>query len=162
MTKKIFKRSVWTLLAVFLTLFFAIVMVADGISRDYESWIDNYFDVTRYKLVENDEQVSDDELQYYKSDYAKRDENGNLVLVENASNIKQQTYDSEAMRKHSMDVAERVGEEGSVLMWNENGALPLSEGNKVSLFGVSGNSWLFHGTGSGGAVFKGRVDLSQT
>ena len=152
MTKKIFKRSVWTLLAVFLTLFFAIVMVADGISRDYESWIDNYFDVTRYKLVENDEQVSDDELQYYKSDYAKRDENGNLVLVENASNIKQQTYDSEAMRKHSMDVAERVGEEGSVLMWNENGALPLSEGNKVSLFGVSSNSWLFHGTGSGGVA----------
>ncbi len=149
---KVFKRSVWTLLTVFFALFFAIMLTASAIAAQYTSWIDSFFGVSRYRLVETGN-VDEVDSQYFKSDFAVKDESGNLVL-NGESGVKKQTYDLDAMRKNSLQVAERVGEEGSVLMWNHDNALPLKEGDKISALGVSSQNWLFHGTGSGEVSFE--------
>lgn len=147
MKMKLFKRSVWTLLTVFFTILFAIIVVAGQIAATYSMWVDKYFKVERYKLVAA-ENGNDQDTQYYVSDYAIRDANGNLVLKD-YSGVKKQTYDKEKMFAHSYDVCERVDEEGSVLLWNKNNALPLEEGAKVSNFGVGNLWWKYHGGGSG-------------
>lgn len=147
--KKLFKRSVWTLLSVFFLLIFVIVLVAEQIAAPFSTWIDQFFGVTRYKLVQKGDVDPDEDTQYFKSDYAVKDESGNLVLTTDENGIKHQTYDNAALRAHSLAVAERVGEEGSVLLWNKNNALPLAADSKVSTFGVTSLDWLYHGTGSG-------------
>ena len=158
--KKLFKRSVWTLLAVFFAIFFAIVLVAGQIASDYAYWIDTFFDVNRYELVE-DGNAEDKDTQYFKSDFAVKDENGNLVLKETSGGLKKQTYDTEAMRKKSLEVSEAVVEEGNVLLWNNNHALPLAEGSKITNFGVGSYSWFYGGVGSGKVTIDD-IDVKAT
>lgn len=156
----IFKRSIWTLLSIFFALLFVIAIVAGMIMKANASWIDDSFGATRYILVE-DENADKQDTQYFKSDYAKKDENGNLILTTDKNGVQKQTLDSKAMRKNSLDVVERVNEEGSVLMWNKGSALPLSENNKVSLFGAAMFKWFYHGSGSGSVpVPAGNRDLA--
>lgn len=147
--KKWYKRSIWTLVSIFFVIVFTIIVVVQQIAKPFESWVDSFFDVTRYKLVTDEDADKNVDTQYYKSDFAKKDENGNLLLTENEKGIQRQVYDDQAMREYSLDVAERVGEEGSVLLWNKNAALPLKSNDKVSLFGVTSLDWLYGGTGSG-------------
>lgn len=159
--KKIFKRSVWTLLTIFFALILIIAVVAGLIARQYSSWIDTYFGVTRYQLVDT-ENAEKRDTQYYKSDYAVKDENGNLVLTKDENGIAHQTFDQDAMRAHSIEIAEKVGEEGSVLLWNKNNALPLASGTKVTLLGVNFLDWLFVGGGSGHIDVVPDVSLRDT
>lgn len=50
-------------------------------------------------------------------------------------------------------VSRRVVEEGSVLVRNENGVLPLAADNKkINVFGRASTDWLFGGSGSGRVV----------
>ena len=48
------------------------------------------------------------------------------------------------------ELARRVAAEGSVLLRNEDGVLPLQKGQKVSIFGRSQFEHYKSGTGSGG------------
>ncbi len=50
------------------------------------------------------------------------------------------------------DTAVRVAEEGAVLLKNDRGALPLTGGTKVALFGRMQKNYYKSGTGSGGMV----------
>ena len=50
------------------------------------------------------------------------------------------------------DLAARVAAEGSVLLENENRALPLAKGEKIALFGRASYNYYKSGTGSGGMV----------
>ena len=49
-------------------------------------------------------------------------------------------------------VQEKELAEGSVLLKNENGALPLEKGSKVSLFGMTANVSPFYGAGGSGGI----------
>lgn len=134
---KIFKRSVWALISGFFAISFVILLVAQQVVIPYENWIDRYFGVSRTILV-NDEGAEETDTEYYKSKYAIDDEG------------------SRQARDWALDVAERVNEEGSVLLWNKSNALPLAENTKVSTYGVMAHKWLYHGTGSA------EVDLKNT
>lgn len=127
MKDKILKRSVWALLTVFFAIVFAIVVVAGQIAQDHAGWVDAFFGVSRYKLVNDGDGISEQDTQYFQSDYAVKDAAGNLVLEERGGFLRQ-TFHKEAMRANSKDVAERVNEEGAVLLWNKDGALPLQKG----------------------------------
>ena len=151
---KIFKRSVWTILGVFFILVFALTLVLGGFAKVYESWIDQYFNAKRSKLVIDEEIDPNQDTQYYKSDYAVKDENGKLVLTTDEDGVQHQVFDNVAMRKNSMEVAERVAEDGAVLLWNDKNALPLATGSKVTTFGCSSINWLPGGTGSGNVSIK--------
>ena len=50
------------------------------------------------------------------------------------------------------DTAIRIAEEGSVLLKNDRGALPVNGGAKVALFGRMQDNYYKSGTGSGGMV----------
>lgn len=60
-----------------------------------------------------------------------------------------QVYDDVAMRSASEAVAEQVGVEGSVLLWNDNAALPLAADSGVSVYGINQNKYALLGNGSG-------------
>ncbi len=60
------------------------------------------------------------------------------------------SFDSEeALRQAQLDFTRRVVGEGTVLLKNDGGALPLSAGAKVSIFGLSSAKKVAAGSGSG-------------
>ena len=91
------------------------------------------------------------DTEYYKSDFYKEDG---------------KTYDDVKMRENSMKVSEQAAADGAVLLKNENNALPLKEGDKLSFFGVSSKAanWLYSGFGSGnvGVSISDFKDLKGT
>ena len=59
-------------------------------------------------------------------------------------------YDSaEEQYEAAGELGQEVEEEGAVLLLNEDGALPLSEGAKVSVFGQDSVDFVYGGSGSG-------------
>lgn len=59
-------------------------------------------------------------------------------------------FDSkEEMIHYGYELCKRVEAEGAVLLMNENGALPLAEGSKISCFSTSSVNPVYGGTGSG-------------
>ena len=56
-----------------------------------------------------------------------------------------------------LETARRAVAEGQVLLRNENKALPLAEGSRVSVFGRIQLSYYKSGTGSGGMVNVDKV-----
>lgn len=56
---------------------------------------------------------------------------------------------AEEMTQYGLELCEAVEAEGAALLMNENGALPLEEGAKVSCFSGSSVNLVYGGTGSG-------------
>ncbi|MDO5325525.1 MAG: glycoside hydrolase family 3 N-terminal domain-containing protein, partial [Clostridia bacterium] len=61
--------------------------------------------------------------------------------------------------EQSLRMAERLEEEGIVLLRNENKALPLAAGTKVNLFGYASVDPIYGGTGSGSGDTSANVDV---
>ena len=57
-------------------------------------------------------------------------------------------YTDEELRAAQHDLAHRIASEGTVLLTNENNALPLDEGASVTVFSEASTEWLINGTGS--------------
>ena len=140
--EKICKRSVWVLLTVFFTIWLLVFVIGMSVAMKNSGWINDYLDIFPWETVRDD---NDDltQARYYPSDYETMDSEGNV------------TYNHKAMRANSMAVATEAATEGSVLLWNEDvdgkSALPLSEGARISLFGLSclESSYIYGGEGSG-------------
>lgn len=56
---------------------------------------------------------------------------------------------AEEMVQYGLDLCEQVEAEGAALLMNENNALPLAKGSKVSCFSNSSGNLVYGGTGSG-------------
>ena len=56
--------------------------------------------------------------------------------------------------EYANEVNQRINEEGMVLLKNKNNALPLKEGNKISIFGKNSVNMAIGGSGSGAASGK--------
>ncbi len=147
MKDKLFQRSVWTLLTCFFAFILLIVLITSSIASAYSMFVDQFFDVSRYILVQ-DEAAEQADTQYFKSDFAKKDADGNLILNKTSSGIEKQIIDEAATDAYATDVSERVNEEGMVLLWNKNNALPLAKNSKVSNFGLGSISWIYQSIGS--------------
>ena len=63
--------------------------------------------------------------------------------------------------EQSLRMAERLEEEGIVLLRNENSALPLTAGTKVNLFGYASVDPIYGGTGSGSGDTSANADVVQ-
>ena len=61
--------------------------------------------------------------------------------------------------EHSLAMAEKLENEGIVLLRNENNALPLASGTKVNLFGYASVDPIYGGTGSGSGDTSANVDV---
>ena len=127
-TKKAFKKAKhrairpWKGMSIFSAIF-AIVFIAIFV---FCSMFDNTLAArmggTFWKLENEDENA-----QYYTSDFDSVDD----------------------MVAYGEDLCQRVEAEGATLLMNENNALPLKEGSKVSTFSNSSVNLVYGGTGSG-------------
>ena len=57
---------------------------------------------------------------------------------------------SEEQASSAQDICAQIVSSGATLLLNRDGALPLQQGSKVSLFGTSSADFVYGGTGSGG------------
>lgn len=124
--KKIFRRDVFSLLSVFSFIWFLILEIGTPYAKKYSSTINSI-------LNEQETITIGGGNSYFQSSFL------------DANNRK----DDVLMRENSMNITRKVDNEGSVLLWNKNKALPLSEGNKVSLFGIASAKYQIAGGGSG-------------
>lgn len=68
---------------------------------------------------------------------------------ENAQYFTSDFASVEEMTEYGLALCQQVEEEGAALLVNENQALPLAKGSKVSLFSSSSTNLVYGGTGSG-------------
>ena len=118
----------WTILSVLCLILLIASIVGNYIASQYASVINIRFQTETTKLVAD--KSDDTDTEYFKSDYDSTEE----------------------LQKADKDVAERLTEEGSVLLKNDNNTLPLetseSSKAKVSVFGHSSIDIIPCGTGS--------------
>ena len=111
-----------------LTALFAILTVVCIVGTNFalsaSQAINIFLDIETYKIVDNGD-GEDEDTEYFKSEYSSQEE----------------------LEAAGADVAERVHEEGSVLLKN-NGVLPLSADAKVSTLSHSSIDFVTCGTGA--------------
>lgn len=130
--KKLLNKYVWTLLTIFFAIAFIIFIVGEGFVRENEGNINYGFGINPYERVDVEDAPVNNE---FPSPFVKADG----------------TLDDAAMRANSMEISRKAAGEGAVLLWNNDNALPLKSGAKISFFGVScmPNSYMYTGQGSG-------------
>ena len=70
-------------------------------------------------------------------------------------------YTDEEREQRGKDLVYQVEAEGAALLMNENGALPLADGAKVSLVSTSAVSFIYGGTGSANVDASKAHNLKQ-
>ena len=115
-----------------------VMVTATVICNENATAISSALNVKTFDVVETGDTNQDSE--YYKSNF------DNLTDLINAGHSK----------------ATEVLEEGAVLLKNENGALPLSKGSKVSLLGVTAYDPVYGGTGSGNISTSEATDFCKS
>ena len=105
---KVKGRGLWTALSIVFTVLFAFTMIAGPIANNYASIINMVLGIEATKTV------GDPGKTYFEADFTSA----------------QQVEEAEK-------VVERVVASGSVLLLNREDALPLAQGAKITLAGVS-------------------------
>lgn len=142
---KIFYRSFWCLATLFIAILFAILLVGEKMAMGYAGWINSYLGIETSIRVDNSADETPDVL-YYKSDFMQYRWHYN---AETEKYEFQTRWNAEGLYSYIKNVAKNVDTEGTVLLKNENSALPLQSGTKVSLYGVSQFSTNYITTGQG-------------
>ena len=122
----------WMVLTIVFAVLTIVSVVGSAIANIYSAALNSYFDVLPYRLenIDPDEKV---DSEYYKSAFVTA--NGN--------------YDDEALYDYDLRVSQQIVSEGSVLLWNNNNALPLEKESAVSCFSNTSVNMVYTGTGSG-------------
>ncbi len=170
MLKKIFNKSVWTVVAVFFIILLIIASIAETAVLPYVHWIDRYMNVRRTFLVNDTvEGAEPEDTNYYPTKYPITfNENGDVV---------RELKDSYEVQKYAYDASRRVNEEGMVLLWNNEvdgkPALPIdkSKEKNVSTYGIMGlsyknngtwvDNWAYHATGSANVDLRNQTDATH-
>lgn len=158
---KVFKKPLWiALTAVFVVLFVA-MMVAGSIANSYRRTINNYFQLPNYRTETIlTEETANIDREYFKSEFVQYGDDGEPLYVQDeGSGYIHQFYDDRALHDYNTQVALQVQREGTTILWNENGGMPLAKGNKVSLFSASSVDYVSSGWGSGAADTSGAPNM---
>ena len=136
-TKAVGKFPVlWTILSVLCVILLIASIVGNVVASQYASVINIYLGAETTKIVSTGD-AGDSE--YFKSDYESMEE----------------------LQKADYDVAERLTEEGAVLLKNADNSLPISSSAKVSVFGHSSIDIVPCGTGSADIDATGAPTLKE-
>ncbi|MCM3478117.1 glycoside hydrolase family 3 protein [Caldibacillus thermoamylovorans] len=122
--RKISKRNAIIAYIVSFVLIVGIV-VGDFYAMKYSQIISIHLGQETNKIVKEDGDKADTD--YYKSEFTSADE----------------------LKKQTEEIGQKIVEEGTVLLKNDNGALPLSSGDKISLLGQNSVDLVYGGIGSG-------------
>ena len=138
--KRLIRIRLWTILCIVTTVLFIVSIVGNIITSNFESVINIALNTESSKVISDPNDTTD--TNYFKSAY-------NSV---------------EETKAADRAVAERLTEEGSVLLKNANNALPLASNANVTLFGHSSVNTIVCGTGSadiddtGAPTFKEAIE----
>ena len=130
--KRLFIKPLW----IVLTSVFAVLMIAmfigGAIANSYSAAINSYFELKGYEQYETDPQNAED-TEYWKSAY--RNEDGSL--------------DNSKLSSDVINTAVQIQAEGTVLLWNNENALPLGNDERaLTLLGRRSRKPVYAGWGS--------------
>ena len=106
------KVGMWSGLTAVTAVLTAGAIVGTTVAFHYTTTVNNYLDADTYKIIKGN---SDEDTEYFKSDFTSDEE--------------RESYEAE--------LCAQVEAEGAALLKNDNSALPLASGAKVSLFGTA-------------------------
>ena len=112
----------WKILSVVFVVLFAVTMIGGPIANNYASIINMVLGTESTKTIGDPGQT------YFEADFTS----------------------SEDQAANAAQVCESVVANGATLLLNNNSALPLAEGSKITLFGTTSADFVYGGTGSGG------------
>ena len=137
---KIGNKTLWRVLAGLFAFILIISIAGDVVTREWSGYINKFLGVEGTKIIEKGDGNVD--TTYFKSAFSNYKD-----VMENARNV-----------------SRKVQAEGTILLRNENNALPLSKGAKVTVFGYSSVDLAYGGTGSGGvtASAERKYDLRKS
>lgn len=132
------KPLLWRILAAVAGVLLVLAVGGSAVTSEWSGYINKYLGISNTIIVDGD---SDEDPIHRKSEFT------NYKDVMSAAR----------------GVAEKVQAEGTVLMKNEKGALPLAEKSKVTFFGYNQVDLAHGGTGSGGVTTSAdrKVDLKK-
>ncbi len=136
---------VWGVLTGFFALLLAALIFGTALAFHYENTINGYFGLKTTKIV--NKTSTDEDLEYWKSEFVKKDAEGKPVMV-TENNYTHQAYDYDALWEEIDRVNRQIATEGSVILWNNNKGLPLAAGSSVSFFGQRTADWVYVTGGS--------------
>ncbi len=138
-----------TLTVVFVTLLCTLI-VGNEIAGAYANPINRALNVTTFRVEKNED--DDTDTVYFPSAYSENtfDADGNPVY--STEGVNRLVADAEA-------ACMNIEAEGIVLLKNDGGALPLSAGAKVSLFGQGSVVFNYSSSGSSAASTSGYANL---
>ena len=126
------RTGLWLVLSIVFTVLFLVTMIGGPIANNYSQIINMVLG------VEGSKTIGDPGKEYYTADFT-----------------------SEQQVEEGQKVVEDVVRNGAVLLLNRNGALPLSEGSKITLASINSAKFVYGGTGSGGMNTEGIDTLKE-
>ena len=139
---KINKLAVKIFINIFVLLFLLVTAVS-SVANVYIASLNAFFGTSSFEKVNTNNDDFDSE--YYKSAFVTADGE----------------YADESLFDYDSRVATQIMSESTVLLWNENKALPLSEGSAVSMFGNSSVNMVYTGSGSGSISVSKVVNMKD-
>jgi len=127
------KKILWTVLTAVFAVLLAALIVGTCVAKYYYVIVDRFFDCKRT------------EVQYFDQDGNKL----NPEDIQSSGRFESEFSSTEERVAEQTKVSRQLVEEGSVLLKNDNGALPLAEKSKISLFNVASTDMIYGGGGSG-------------
>lgn len=121
------KPGLWRSLAAVSGVLLVLAVGGTVVTSEWSGYINKYLGISNSTIVEGD---GNEDPIHYKSDY--------------------ESYTD--VMEHARDVAKQVQAEGTVLLKNENNALPLAKNSNVTFFGYNQVDIAYGGTGSGGVT----------
>jgi beta-glucosidase len=131
------KVKLWSVLTGLTAILTAAAIVGTVVANTYATTINVALDVSTYKIIKNDTTT---DTEYFKTSFSSDEE--------------REAYEEE--------LCAQVEAEGAALLMNQNNALPLAGGAKVSLFARGSVDLMYGGTGSGSVDTSKAPNLKDT
>ena len=126
----------WGILTGVTAVLMIALIIGSTIAFRYTTTINVALDASTYKIIKGD---TDTDTEYFKSDFA--------------SDKERKAYEEK--------LCATIEAEGAALLKNDNQALPLAKGEKVSLFAHGSVDLMYGGTGSGAVDTKSAPSLKD-
>lgn len=127
----------WSILTGVFSFLLCILLIATYFGVTYDTMVNNFLNVSTSVTIK-DENANED-TEYYKSQYE----------------------DSDELSAWQKALCEQIQGEGSVLVMNNNHALPVEKGIGVTMFGRSSADIIYCGTGSGQVDTESAATMSS-
>lgn len=121
-----------------IALLLAALMIGNYFALTYSSIISSFLGHETYKIIQEDVDPNEDTT-YFDAEFASAEE----------------------FAAASTELAKLIQEEGMVLIKNQDGAMPLGQNQRISLFSESSVDLIYGGTGSGSIDTRTVMNLKQ-